>query len=331
MPTTNRIAAAHNAMAMEYDQLNDLWYPWLFSRIHEAIGAELSRLPPQTGKSLDVGCGTGFQTFLASHFGYDAVGLDIAADLVDCARAKQHLFAHDDMPPLFQTNNCPRWLRKHHRWLSGTAKATRGDRRIGDVEFRTGSAEEMAFGASEFDVITCCGSVLSFVDGHADIVAKMSEYLRVGGMLFIEVEQRETFDLAWAVVDNMTGKFLGYDQTFREALTNLFGRRSGSTVIKYPFELRDGSEVTLPIKLFDIRYLENLWATAGLEIVSRVGVHSITNGIPSVLLHECSPSRTKRAFFSALRLLEDPLGSCWPFSRLGCSVIYSLRRVPSGK
>src|SRR5690606_8667192 len=48
------VSLAHNAMADEYDQLDDLWYPFLFAQIHELIAANLDPGVGATPQALDV-------------------------------------------------------------------------------------------------------------------------------------------------------------------------------------------------------------------------------------------------------------------------------------
>lgn len=71
MIDSGQVTAAHDEMAKEYDHLDDLWYPWLFARIHEFLA---ENLPPVSHcprpRALDVGCGTGFQSFLLARAGY---------------------------------------------------------------------------------------------------------------------------------------------------------------------------------------------------------------------------------------------------------------------
>jgi hypothetical protein len=65
---SGQIAAAHDRMAEEYDQLDDLWYSWLFARLHEFVA---DHLPTSPGRrvAVDAGCGTGFQSFLLARAG----------------------------------------------------------------------------------------------------------------------------------------------------------------------------------------------------------------------------------------------------------------------
>ena len=76
-----------NEMADEYDSLSDLWYSWLFSRLHYLIASNvLYKNYPK--KTIDIGCGTGFQSFLYAGAGSNVYGIDIADELIKQAKKK---------------------------------------------------------------------------------------------------------------------------------------------------------------------------------------------------------------------------------------------------
>jgi SAM-dependent methyltransferase len=62
-------------------------------------GALLGLLPPPPGRVLDCGCGTGWLTYFLARRGYDAVGVDVAAEAIALARAH----------PLFRDGRAPRF------------------------------------------------------------------------------------------------------------------------------------------------------------------------------------------------------------------------------
>jgi 2-polyprenyl-3-methyl-5-hydroxy-6-metoxy-1,4-benzoquinol methylase len=49
------------------------------------IGAVMAVLPPPPARLLDVGCGTGWTSAFFARRGYEVVGADIAADMIECA------------------------------------------------------------------------------------------------------------------------------------------------------------------------------------------------------------------------------------------------------
>lgn len=321
------IAAAHDQMAAEYDDLDDLYYSWLFARIHELVATSLPSRKIGEGRAVDAGCGTGFQSFLLAQAGYDVLGFDLAGDLLAKARLKSPRFSVPprESPPLFRTKLRAPWIAAHHRRLASLLETRRGGDPVRPPRFVTADLCDFDFGHEELDVVTCCGSVLSFVDDHRRVLERMVKGLRRGGRLILEVEQKANMDLLWPIADRLLHDRLGFEQTWTEIFDNLaaWGR---SVRIDYPFELHGGAEVVLPLRLFSVGDLEAGIRASGARIVRRLGVHHVTNLLPSPVLHRSDASPTLRTAFEILRRVEEKAGARWPFWRLGCSVIYCLER-----
>ena len=85
------VADIFNKMAGEYDEIRDLWYAWLYSRLHYFIVRDVINVysPKMV---LDVGCGTGFQSFLYATAGAFVIGIDVARDLIKVAWRKSLSF-----------------------------------------------------------------------------------------------------------------------------------------------------------------------------------------------------------------------------------------------
>ena len=82
-----QVAGMFNRMADEYDEITDLWYGWLFCRLHYFLSGTLGEMAVgRTAKFLDVGCGTGFQSIVFNLCGHDGVGIDVATALLERAR-----------------------------------------------------------------------------------------------------------------------------------------------------------------------------------------------------------------------------------------------------
>lgn len=81
-------ARLFDAMAGDYDTLEP-WYEHLYGVLHPLVTSELA--PPRDGprrRSLDAGCGTGFQTVLLEALGYESHGVDVASRLLERARRR---------------------------------------------------------------------------------------------------------------------------------------------------------------------------------------------------------------------------------------------------
>jgi ubiquinone/menaquinone biosynthesis C-methylase UbiE len=63
---------------IDYDNVIDLFYSWLFSRLHFLI-TKYAMSGHTHQDVLDIGCGTGLKSFLyAQHSGSSVVGIDIS-------------------------------------------------------------------------------------------------------------------------------------------------------------------------------------------------------------------------------------------------------------
>jgi ubiquinone/menaquinone biosynthesis C-methylase UbiE len=318
------IAALFNQMAEEYDDVSDLWYSWLFSRLHCLLAEVLARSgrrPPL--ECLDVGCGTGLQTNLLALFGHKAIGVDIAYALVHKARSKKldRFMCHD----LF-TSGFP-FVSKYSKRIRRLAAASRGESPGGRTFYEVGTAICLPFQRGSFDIVSCCGSTLNFIANYRLALAEMSRVLRSGGMLLLEVENRYNMDLFWSVIDGVMHGRLGLHRSWRSALRNLLTRRSVSIVIDYPFELHSGTSVNMPLRLFSSSGLVADLESLGFRVHAIHSIHSFTNLVPSVLLHNPKPGKGLTRAAQTLMSLEAMMGS-WPvIRRLGCSTVYVAYRA----
>lgn len=320
----NQVAQAHNDMYSEYDEIHDLWYSHLYDSIHEFI---LANLKSGQGKTaLDVGCGTGFQTLLLARAGYKVNAFDIADQLVALAKikaARLNVSGHDLMFNTSITESL-----KSQSEILDKADSMRGQGSLIKPEIFVGDAiDPNSYKPGNFDVITCCGSVLSFITDDSSVIELMAKNVRPGGYLFIEVEQKVNLDLIWPIIDILFKGMLNYKQSMRLIRKNLFSRPGANLYIDYPFCLSDGTELTLPVRLYSIKYLNSIFKQNSLKIVGRRGIHSWTNLIPSTLLHHQHPGKLIQTTFNSLSKIEKLTAENWPVWRFGCSVIYCLKRI----
>src|SRR5262249_37275702 len=148
-------------MAEEYDVLSDLWYSWLFARIHGFIADFLEKesgsQPSSAVDVLDVGCGTGLQTFLYRDCGFRVTAFAISPQLVNVARRKEQ------EGPVPQDAQAP--VKIIHRLSQETfAKIQRicGSKPFLPVRWEVADAITYPYPEKHFDLVNCCGSVLNF-------------------------------------------------------------------------------------------------------------------------------------------------------------------------
>jgi MPBQ/MSBQ methyltransferase len=287
---THSVAKLFNEMAGEYDDLRDKWYPHFFKVVDQTLRQFLHAKPEE--KALDVGCGTGLQTSLLHSLGYEVVGMDIAEDLIACAKQK---FAADD----------------------------RG------VSFRVASAEAIPFPSAHFDVVICCGGVLGFITDYRQAFSEIARVLKAGGACILEVDNRWNLDLLWGLIDSLSGGYLGYEQSPSTAWRNLIQSPTKGIQLQYPFEMHDGTYQTMHVHLFTPTEVKEILGTVGFEVQTIIGIHSVSNLIPSTWMASPKLGSWFRRFADPLLWLDQKVSSRVPFRSLGNSQLFVLTRSRS--
>ncbi|MCC7139402.1 MAG: class I SAM-dependent methyltransferase [Planctomycetes bacterium] len=316
-------------MAEEYDDLRDLWYPHLFSRLHVLLLRALrrhGRWGDHRPTALDIGCGTGLQSLLLARAGATVEAFDVAARLVEAAERKQAAGGLDPCRPFPGYTTPHRFVRRRVLEAERLAARIRGGRPIVPARFRVADALDVPFADASFDVVSCCGSTLSLIPDHGRALDELARVARPGGLVVLEVEQRWNLDLVWALLDAVVGGRLGYEQDAATSWRNLTSRPSEHVRITYPFETHTG-EIDLDITLFAPAALRRELERRGVRPIEQHAIHVVTNLLPSTALHEPSPGWTTRVVFGALARIEPAVGSLRPFRSLGCSLVVVGRRT----
>lgn len=313
-PPLNWAPGDFDQVAATYDDIREFpWYAWLFVRLHTLIVQHVIRLyAPQT--VLDVGCGTGFQSFLYAAFGARVVGIDISAPMIRSAQAKLSPPPEDLMTLLALGAPFP-FVRSYHHWLQESLNRAKGQ--WAPPFFEIADARRLPFRDNTFDHVNCCGSVLSLVPEHSPVLGEIARVLRPGGTLFLEAEGRWNGDLFWTLTDALLGGRIGYGMPWKQAVALLRVPFSAPVVIDYPFE-----DATLKLTLFTRRYLRQNLQRLGLSVIKTWTVHSLTNLIPSPLLHRREVPRWLLGLFQVLARVEER----FPLALPGCSLVFLARK-----
>ena len=165
-----------------------------------------------------------------------------------------------------------------------------------------------------FDVISCCGSTLSFVVDPDLALRELGRVLRPGGRLLLECEHKWSFDLAWATLSALTGDPLGYGTTLGTLARILRRPLRAALALPYP------GYGTLT--LFSGRDLRARLARAGLRTERAWGIHALTNLIPSTVLHRSQLSRPVAALYRRLCALDR---ACAPAAFANSLVVLAVK------
>jgi MPBQ/MSBQ methyltransferase len=175
-----------------------------------------------------------------------------------------------------------------------------------------GDVEMLPWQDEAVDVVVSCGSTLSFAPRPDRAIREIARVLRPGGRVLLEVEHRWSLDLVWRLASSVAGDVLDY------------GVSAGAARRAFAPPLRDGIWIEYPgyptLRLFTRRELDRFLGEAGLTPVRAWGLHSVTNVIPSTMLHRARLGRITRALYRRLRWLDEALAR----TSAGCALANSL-------
>jgi ubiquinone/menaquinone biosynthesis C-methylase UbiE len=301
-----------NNMAEYYDDLTDLWHSWFFCRIHSLITSYVigNRIPRYV---LDVGCGTGLQSYLHAASGSEVYGIDISKKLIEIAEKKKEFFdpqKFEFFPAYFD------YVRQYNNLIKSIIKKKVGHVVYKPPNFQIADATKIPFDNNKFDHVNCCGSVLSFIPNHKKALLEISRVLKKGGTFFIDVEARWNLDSLWFILDPLFGNKLDFNNDIRTSLKML---KNILCEVWVDFPFREGEkDIKMTCKLFTNHTLKQDLIKYGLRVEKKWSVHSVTNLIPSRILDHQKPSNRLTKLFFFLANIEKRL----PFFVPGSSLAY---------
>lgn len=310
----SQVAYIFNEMKYEYDDLRDLWYSWLYSRLHYFIACDIAEYWRDnfSANVLDIGCGTGFQSFLFAYAGAKVTGLDIAEDLIKVARDKKREFS-ERILTLFSAHHP--YVEKYDARIRNVIEKRFPIRPYYAPEFNVGDITSLSFEDESFAHVNCCGSVLSFVEEHRKAICEMARVLKPDGIFTIDVEARYSMDLPWTIWDSITGGHAGFELDIKEALSLIRTPLSDHVKVEYPFGEK-ADPIYMDLKLFSKAKLVKELNAEGLSVLRTRTIHSVTNLIPSTWLHSTNPSTRLTKLFYLLAYLESRLPIRFPGSTI---------------
>ncbi|MDR2206972.1 MAG: class I SAM-dependent methyltransferase [Flavobacteriaceae bacterium] len=282
-----KVKTLFNEMSDEYDNLNDLWYRYSFDIIDNVL---IKYFKPKTTNetALDIGCGTGIQSQRLAKLGYNVTGIDISEGLIEKVKQK------------FEKLN----LRGH--------------------KFLLHNAETLPFPENSFDVVNCCGPTLPFIENWESTLKEISKCLKPNGLFLLEIEGKWNFDIFWELLSSIFFDCLDYDTSIKKSLSHFKNLNKGHH-IDYSFKTESGANISMPIKLFTIREITKSLAKENLTITKRWGIHSLTNIIPSTILHEANPNALTKLIFSITSKIEKGLNNVFPINSFACSLLLLIK------
>jgi ubiquinone/menaquinone biosynthesis C-methylase UbiE len=301
-----------NGMANEYDDLSDLWYSWFFSRLHYIIANKII-YKVFKNKVLDIGCGTGFQSYLYSAAGYDVIGIDIADELLEIAKKKEKTFDPDRIELFPEYYD---YVARYNQTIRSILK-----KKIGKIDylapkFYFGDAQNMEYKNNEFDHLNCCGSTLSFVPKYKKAISEMARVLKPGGTFLIDVEHKWNLNFIWYILDPIFRGKLQFNKSITQGLKFLTKKFTRNIWINFPFG-ESNKPVNMNLKLFSAYSLKRDLMKYGLKVEKKFSIHALTSLIPCTFLDCLKPSKKLIFIFKILAKLEEN----FPFYLPGSSLV----------
>ena len=311
-------AQIFNDMASEYDDLQDLWYSWLFSRLHYILAKNILT-KVQNSNILDIGCGTGFQSFLYALVGNNVTGIDISDKLIEKAKEKISSWYNDENLILFP-EYYP-FVSKYNTIIKEIINS-QNIKKKNVPTFLVGDAVNIPFESQYFDHINCIGSVLSFIPNHIDALKEMTRVIKHKGTMIVEIQSRWNFNALWIILDPILRNKLQINNSFSESLKMLFTPYTRDIMIDYPFS--EQQKITmLHVRLHSASLFQKELKNLNFKILNEWSVHSITNIIPSSILDNSKPNKRIIKLFNFLSAIEERSS----FQLPACSKIYYCQKL----
>ena len=304
-------------LTIDYDNMMDLFYSWLYSRLHFFITKYIiDAYNPQ--RVLDIGCGTGFQSYLYAHSGSSVIGVDISECMIKMAMNKRESLSNIDNIILFPESFD--FVTRYNNFINSVIRQNFKRRKYLAPSFIISDIHQLPFPDQYFCHINSCGSVLSLIEHSHSALKELTRVLKPGGTLFIEVESKWNMDRFWTLLDVLLKNTIGYWSSFQEAYQPFFLLRK-NIFINYPYGEHD-NPVNIKIKLFTGSNLKQEFSFLNLRVIKRWTIHSVTNLIPSPILDTNKPNVFLKNLFKMLSTFEERI----PFSLPGCTAAYFLQK-----
>ncbi|MHA1519310.1 MAG: class I SAM-dependent methyltransferase [Promethearchaeota archaeon] len=305
-----KVASVFNVQKEYYDRVSDLWYSWHFSRLHAIIAENIIKRHP-TEKVLDIGAGTGLQSFLYAAGGSEVYGVDIAGGLIEKALIKaQNKAQQIDFDPLQLFPSHFDYVDRYNRFINIVVQNNREKYPVKSIKqikppiFKIADAVDLPFDSNEFDHVNCCGSVLNFVPDYEQAISEMERVLKPNGTFVIDIDMRFNPDQFWFFIDPLLKGKIGLNNNFWQGLKLLLSPPKQNVRINFPFGNKE-NPINMEMNLFSKKSIIGSLLKYNLKVEHSWSIHSITNIIPSVYLDNLNPSPLLCKFFKIFAKIEE--------------------------
>lgn len=307
-----------DADLFDYDYVADCYYSWLYSRLHYFITKYVIN-KYNFKKILDVGCGTGFQSYLFAPTGAEVIGIDISKRMLEIAHNKKEKDLNDNILLAPEKFN---FTKKYNKLVYYLLKDKVKNNSFSQPTFIQADIHNLPFSNNTFSHINSCGSVLNLIRNSDLALAEITRVLQPKGTFFLDVEAKWNLDRWWTLLDSLLNNKIGYDTSFKDALFPFFKSINKDIVITYQYGEKN-NPIPIKLKLFTFQNLKEIFSSFNFRIIKYWTIHSFTNLIPSVILDTNYPSSFLVKTFRLLSFFEEKL----PIALPGYNMVFLLQKL----
>lgn len=302
----------------DYDYVADCYYSWLYSRLHHFIAKYVINRY-NLKKILDIGCGTGFQSYLFAATGAEVTGIDISKRMLEIAYKKKDKDLQNKILLFPEKFN---FTKKYNKIVNHLLEDKIKNNSFQDPDFIQADIHNLPFSNNTFSHINSCGSVLNLIGNSNLAVSEIARVLEPKGTFFLDVEAKWNLDRWWTLLDSLLNNKIGYNTSFKDALFPFFHSIDKDIIITYQYG-EQNNPIPIKLKLFTFQNLKEIFSSFNLRIIKYWTIHSFTNLIPSVILDTNYPSTFLVTIFRILSFLEEKL----PIALPGYNMVFLLQKM----
>ncbi len=177
-----------------------------------------------------------------------------------------------------------------------------------NVELLECSATRLPFASSQFDAVVSFGETISHIRDYRQAFAEVGRVLRPNGLFLFSVINKWCFQVLFS----------------RSELLAAMRAKGGHWRV-WGCEDDAGRKTELALKSFTYPEIVGLTAELGLRICDFRGIHVTSLLVP--LKFQKKPSSWSARFYSCLGRVDEKLARNKPFSQLGYTCMYAIRKA----
>lgn len=193
-------------------------------------------------------------------------------------------------------------------------------KKLGENVCLVSDACRLPFPDGYFDAVSSAGSTLNHIPDYDLFFNEITRVLKPGGFIFLESDNKWRPDMLWCLLSAATGDPLKYHESPDNVISYFKRPLDEGYPYVFPLAFDENKVRLLNLRTFTYPELDKELYRCGCSIISTIGIHSVTNIIPSPFMLQDKPGQITKDVFGFLRWIEDHVYDVWPLNRLGMSI-----------